>query len=178
VVAVVHADAGGRAESAPAINRDASLEGAHRLVRAAGERIGVLTMSARAAFGSVMSTPPPAPAQARPVDQPTDAVAAPAQTHASPAAPPDPAAAASIDEAGRYASQLVSQLSRYNLTASASAPVDADLQQKLAGQLEGARSAGAAPPSSSGAALGLFEEALGKMLGDGALDASVSVQPV
>jgi hypothetical protein len=217
VVAVVHADGGGRTgEPAQAFNRETALDLGHTLVRMAGERIGALTMSARAAFGNVMSTKPATPPVA--AAEPSAAVAqalkpeplvpaAPAviagpvngaASTAAPAAdirfntadvndarvdgtasaPAAPAAAASLEDAGRYASQLVSELSRYNLTATAAAPADQNLQAKLADQIEDARGTAAAQPAPGGSALGLFEEALGKMLGNGPIDASVSVQPV
>jgi hypothetical protein len=90
-----------------------------------------------------------------------------------------PAAPATLDDAGRYASQLVSEINRYSqVAAQAAAPVDQNLQDRLADQIEGARTLGTAPaPSAPASALGLFDEALGKMLGSDA-EASVVVRPV
>ena len=75
VVAVVHADGGARAgDAVAAFDRDTALDLGHTLVRMAGERIGALTMSARAAFGSVINM---APAETTPavVAPPTAAAA-------------------------------------------------------------------------------------------------------
>ncbi len=59
VVAVVHADGGaGAGDAVAAFDRERALDLGHTLVRMAGERIGALTMSARAAFGSVMNVAP------------------------------------------------------------------------------------------------------------------------
>ena len=74
-MAVVHADGGARAgDAVAAFDRDTALDLGHTLVRMAGERIGALTMSARAAFGSVINV---APAETTPavVAPPTTAAA-------------------------------------------------------------------------------------------------------
>jgi hypothetical protein len=188
VVAVVHADASPRNdETAAPFNREFALDLGHTLVRMAGERIAALTMSARAAFGSVMTgapvseTPATAVATATPSfngngshGNGTYGTAAAVLQHV-------PAAAAALGDAGRYASQLVSEINRYSQAAAPAAPVvDQHLQERLADQIEGARGAAAAPPSAPApaapaSALGLFDEALGKMLGNAA---SVAVRPV
>jgi hypothetical protein len=218
VVAVVHADGGGRSsEPAPAFDRETALDHGHTLVRMAGERIGALTMSARAAFGNVMNV---APAAVAAVIQPVPVAVAPlngtplngtplngaplngthsasapingAHTDSAPvngtrnnvahingaglngarqSAAPAPAAE---DEAGRFASQLVSEINRYNVVAAADAPAEPNLQERLAGQLEGARPAAPAAPAAS--ALGMFDEALGKMLGSA--EPAPAIQPV
>ena len=186
VVAVVHADAGGRNDGTAApFDKEAALNLGHTLVRMAGERIAALTMSARAAFGSVMT--------ATPVNE-TPMSAVPAATAPFNASHGNgsyggngaavlqhrPTAPAAVDEAGRYASQLVSEINRYSQAAASAAPVvDQNLQERLADQIEGARTVAVAPaPSAPASALGLFDEALGKMLGNGAREASVVVRPV
>jgi hypothetical protein len=185
VVAVVHADAGARNdETAAPFNSEAALNLGHTLVRMAGERIAALTMSARAAFGSVMTAAPvneaplgAVPTAAIPVNgsngNGTYGTGAAVLQHV-------PAAPAALDDAGRYASQLVSEINRYSQAAApAAAVVDQSLQERLAGQIEGARAVAVAPaPSAPASALGLFDEALGKMLGNGAHEASVVVRPV
>jgi hypothetical protein len=185
VVAVVHADAGARNdETAAPFNSEAALNLGHTLVRMAGERIAALTMSARAAFGSVMTA---APVNEAPLGAPPAATtpfngsngngtygtgaAVLQHVHAAPAA---------IDDAGRYAAQLVSEINRYGQAAApvAASGVDQNLQERLADQIEGARAVAVAPaPSAPASALGLFDEALGKMLG-GAREPSVLVRPV
>jgi hypothetical protein len=187
VVAVVHADAGARNdETAAPFNSEAALDLGHTLVRMAGERIAALTMSARAAFGSVMTAAPvneaplgAAPAAATPFNgsngNGTYGTGAAVLQHVPAAAP------TALDDAGRYASQLVSEINRYSQAAAAAATgggVDQNLQERLADQIEGARAVAVAPaPSAPASALGLFDEALGKMLG-GAREASVLVRPV
>jgi hypothetical protein len=181
VVAVVHADAGARNDDAAAsFDSDAALNLGHTLVRMAGERIAALTMSARAAFGSVMT--------AAPVNETSLSAAPPGAaflngsngngTYGSGAAVLQhvPAAPA-VDDASRYASQLVSEINRYSQAASAAAAgLDQNLHERLADQIEGARAVAIAPAASAPAsALGLFDEALGKMLGN---SASVAVRPV
>jgi hypothetical protein len=154
VVAVVHADGGGRnGDEAPAFDREAALEVSQRLVRSAGERLVVLTTSARTAFGNVISETPVTP----------DVV----ETAAEPARQADPP----LDDAGRYASQLVSEINRYKQPVVPEGPPDRNLHERLAGEIEGARDlhAGRAP-SVAGGALGVFDEALGKMLGNGDVD--------
>jgi hypothetical protein len=149
----------------------------------AGERIAALTMSARAAFGSVMTGAPAGEAPAH-AAAPATASFNGSQSHGmngSGAAVLQhvPAAAAALDDAGRYASQLMSEINRYSQAAAPAAPADQNLRERLADQIEGARTIGAAPaPSAPASALGLFDEALGKMLGNGARDASVVVRPV
>jgi hypothetical protein len=165
VVAVVHADGGGRGhEPAAEFDRETALDLSHTLVRMAGERIGALTLSARAAFGNVMSGTPAATPAAEPV-RVNAAVAAPA---AAPRPERVEPVAAAADDAGRFASQLVSELNRYNLT-TAAAPADSNLQDQLAGKIEGA---GSAPPPAAApaSALGMFDEALNKMLGNGSFE--------
>ena len=183
VVAVVHADAGARNdESAVPFNSEAALNLGHTLVRMAGERIAALTMSARAAFGSVIT--------AAPVNEAPLAATTPFNgsngngngTYGTGAAVLQhvPAAPAALDDAGRYAAQLVSEINRYSQAAApvAASGVDQNLQERLADQIEGARAVPVAPaPSAPASALGLFDEALGKMLG-GAREASVLVRPV
>jgi hypothetical protein len=187
VVAVVHADAGARnGDTAAPFNSEAALDLGHTLVRMAGERIAALTMSARAAFGSVMTAAPvneaplgAAPAAATPFNgsngNGTYGTGAAVLQHVPAAAP------TALDDAGRYASQLVSEINRYSQAAAAAATgggVDQNLQERLADQIEGARAVAVAPaPSSPASALGLFDEALGKMLG-GAREAAVVVRPV
>ncbi len=187
VVAVVHADAGARNdESAVPFNSEAALNLGHTLVRMAGERIAALTMSARAAFGSVMTA---APVNEAPLGAPP-AATTPFNgsngngngTYGTGAAVLQhvPAAPAALDDAGRYAAQLVSEINRYSQAAApvAASGVDQSLQERLADQIEGARAVPVAPaPSAPASALGLFDEALGKMLG-GAREASVLVRPV
>jgi hypothetical protein len=189
VVAVVHADDGVRSgDPAAAFDRDTALDLGHTLVRMAGDRIGALTMSARAAFGSVMNVAPAdttpavvapvtsAPASVTPIDI-NGAGLNGTHVNGSLAAPPvavvpETAAAAvpaSPDAAVLVASQLVSEINRYN-QAAAGAPADERLQERLAGQIEGARTQAVAPAAPAASALGLFDEALGKMLGNGALD--------
>jgi len=185
VVAVVHADAGARNdETAAPFNSEAALNLGHTLVRMAGERIAALTMSARAAFGSVMTAAPvneaqlgAPPAATTPFNgsngNGTYGTGAAVLQHV-------PAAPAALDDAGRYAAQLVSEINRYGQAAApvAASGVDQSLQERLADQIEGARAVAVAPaPSAPASALGLFDEALGKMLG-GALEASVLVRPV
>ena len=188
VVAVVHADAGGH-NAETAFDREAALDLGHTLVRLAGERIAALTMSARAAFGSVMTGAPvnevpvaAAPVLATPVND------AHVNRTLNGASTPQhiPAAAAVSDntDAGRYASQLVAEINRYSqaaaVAATQAAPVvlDQSLQGRLADQIEGAHALAPAPPSAQASALGLFDEALGKMLGNGGREASVVGQPV
>jgi hypothetical protein len=174
-VAVVHADGGGRTGEAPAFDRETALDLAHTLVRMGGERIGALTMSARAAFGNVMNVTPAEPAPVVPVDA-TRADGTANGTHVN----GSHASAASVnvvptveeDAAGRYAAQLVSEINRY---AQAAAPADHTLQERLAGQIEGATAAPpaqapAAAPAAPASALGLFDEALSKMLANGGLE--------
>jgi hypothetical protein len=187
VVAVVHADAGARNDETTApFNSEAALTLGHTLVRMAGERIAALTMSARAAFGSVMTAAPvnEAPLGAPPAgttpfngsngnSNATYGTGAAVLQHV-------PAAPAALDDAGRYAAQLVSEINRYSQAAApvAASGVDQNLQERLADQIEGARAVAVAPaPSAPASALGLFDEALGKMLG-GAREASVLVRPV
>jgi hypothetical protein len=184
VVAVVHADAGARnGDTAAPFNSEAALDLGHTLVRMAGERIAALTMSARAAFGSVMTAAPvneaplgAAPAATTPFNgsngNGTYGTGAAVLQHVA-------AAPAALDDAGRYASQLVSEINRYSQAAASAATgggggVDQNLQERLADQIEGARAV--APATSAPAsALGLFDEALGKMLG-GAREASSFVR--
>ncbi len=187
VVAVVHADGGAPSgDTAAAFDRATALDLGHTLVRMAGERIGALTMSARAAFGSVMNVAPAdtTPAVAAPVTNAPSNVTPininsarvnGAHVNGSHAAAqvamvPEPAAAAIPDAAVLVASQLISEINRYSQAATA-APADERLQERLAGQIEGARTQAAAPaePAAS-SALGLFDEALSKMLGNSALD--------
>jgi hypothetical protein len=164
VVAVVHADSGSRGSKVSTeFDRETALDLSHTLVRMAGERIGALTLSARAAFGNVMSVAPAASPTIEPVringaGVLTAPSAAPQFDRAEPAAK-------AADDAGRVASQLVSELNRYNLT-TAAAPADPNLQDQLAGKIEGASSSGqaAAAPASP---LGMFDDALNKMLGTG-----------
>jgi hypothetical protein len=113
----------------------------------------VLTTSARTAFGSVISETPATP-------DVVDTAAEPARQ----AGPP-------LEDAGRYASQLVSEINRYKQSVVPEGPPDRHLHERLAGEIEGARDlhAGLAP-SVAGGALGVFDEALGKMLGDGNVD--------
>jgi hypothetical protein len=185
-VAVVHADGGARSgDPVAAFDRDTALDLSHTLVRMAGERIGALTMSARAAFGSVVNVAPAdtTPEVASPVTN-TPANVTPINIHSarvngthvngSHAAPqvavvPETAAAPIPDAAVLVASQLISELNRYGQAATA-APTDDRLQERLAGQIEGARTQAPAPAEPAASALGLFDEALGKMLGNGALD--------
>jgi hypothetical protein len=183
VVAVVHADGGARNETAAPFNSEAALNLGHTLVRMAGERIAALTMSARAAFGSVMTAAPvnetplgAMPAATMPFNgsnrNGTYGTGAAVLQHV-------PAATAAIDDAGRYASQLVSEINRYSQAPAAATGVDQNLQERLADQIEGARAVAVAPaPSAPGSALGLFDEALGKMLGNGVREASALVRPV
>jgi hypothetical protein len=186
VVAVVHADGGAPSgDPVAAFDRDTALDLGHTLVRMAGERIGALTMSARAAFGNVMNV---APADTTPEVAPmvtsTPAHVTPINIHSarvngthvngSHTAPqvavvPETAAAAIPDAAVLVASQLISELNRYGQAATAP-PADERLQERLAGQIEGARTQAPAPAEPAASALGLFDEALGKMLGNGALD--------
>ena len=186
VVAVVHADGGARAgDPAAAFDRETALDLGHTLVRMAGERIGALTMSARAAFGSVMNV---APADATPAVAPP-VTSTPSNvtninsarvngthvngSHAAPqvaTVPETAAAATSQDAAVLVASHLISSINRYSQAATA-APGDEHLQERLAGQIEGARTQAAAPAEPAAAsALGLFDEALSKMLGNSALE--------
>ena len=187
IVAVVHADGGAPSgDPVAAFDRDTALDLGHTLVRMAGERIGALTMSARAAFGSVMNVAPAdtTPAVAAPVTNapanvtPIDINSARVNgthvngSHAAPqlAAVPETAVAASTaDAAVLVASQLISEINRYSQAASA-APADERLQERLAGQIEGARTQTPAPVEPAPSALGLFDEALSKMLGNSALD--------
>lgn len=189
VVAVVHADAGGH-KGETAFDREAALDLGHTLVRLAGERIAALTMSARAAFGNVMSG---APLHDAPVS-PSAVLVTPVndshvdRTHNGAAAPQlVPAAVTASDngDAGRYASQLVAEINRYSQAAAvvtaevAPAVADQNLQGRLADQIEGAHALAPAPaPSAQVSALGLFDEALGKMLGNGGREASVVGQRV
>jgi hypothetical protein len=184
VVAVVHADGGARSgEPAAAFDRETALDLGHTLVRMAGERIGALTMSARAAFGSVMNV---APADSAPVSvTPADVNGARVNgtsvngSHAGPRVDVAPKAAIDgPDPAGLVASQLVSEINRYSQAAATAAPVDG-LRERLAGQIDGARTQAAPAEPATGTALGLFDEALGKMLGNGALEqASVPIPSI
>ena len=187
VVAVVHADGGARTgDPVAAFDRETALDLGHTLVRMAGERIGALTMSARAAFGSVMNVAPAdaAPAVAPPVTSTASNVTNinsarvnGTNVNGSHAAAPQvalvpetAAAAGSQDAAVLVASHLISEINRYSQAATA-APGDERLQERLAGQIEGARAQAAAPAEPAAAsALGLFDEALSKMLGNSALD--------
>jgi hypothetical protein len=184
VVAVVHADGGGRnGEQAPALDRKAALEISEELVRRAGVRLTALTTSAQTAFGNVLSETPAteAPATAVAPVAPATPVAtvAPIAT-VTPVTPETPAAAlptASQDDAGRYASQLAFEMNRYKQPAAAQ-PLDFNLQERLAVEIEGSRHFQAAPaPSVAGNALGMFDEALGKMLGNDGLDAGGPSEP-
>ena len=175
VVAVVHADGGARSGETVAFDRETALDLGHTLVRRAGERIGALTMSARAAFGNVMNV---APADTAPVSvAPADIGARINGTtvngsHTGPRVDVASQAAAidGLDTAGLVASQLVSEINRYSQAAATAAPVDG-LRERLAGQIDGARTQAAAPAEpAAGTALGLFDEALSKMLGNGALE--------
>jgi hypothetical protein len=189
VVAVVHADAGGH-NGETSFDREAALDLGHTLVRLAGERIAALTMSARAAFGNVISGAPmhdaavsPAPVLTTPVND-----SHVNRTHNGAAAPQlVPAAVTAPDngDAGRYASQLVAEINRYSQAAAAAtaqaapAVADQNLQGRLADQIEDAHALAPAPaPSAQVSALGLFDEALGKMLGNGGREASVVGQRV
>jgi hypothetical protein len=184
VVAVVHADAGARNDDTAApFDREAALSLGHTLVRMAGERIAALTMSARAAFGNVITGAPvnETPASAAPVSTtPFNGSHVNGHGHGAAVLPHVPVAPATLDDAGRYASQLVSEINRYSQAAApAATPVDQSLQDRLTDQIEGAGTLGTAPaPSAPASALGLFDEALGKMLGSGAREASVVVRPV
>jgi hypothetical protein len=186
VVAVVHADAGARNDQTAApFNSEAALNLGHTLVRMAGERIAALTMSARAAFGSVMTS---APVNEAPLGR-APAVTTPfngsngngAYGTGAAVLQHVPAVPAAPDDAGRYASQLVSEINRYSQAAAAATGggVDQNLHERLADQIGGARAvAVATAPSAPASALGLFDEALGKMLGTGAREASAVVRPV
>jgi hypothetical protein len=184
VVAVVHADGGARAgDPVAAFDRETALDLGHTVVRMAGERIGALTMSARAAFGSVMNVAPadatPAPPVTNTPSNVTNINSARVNgthvngSHAAPQValvPETAAAATSQDAAVLVASHLISEINRYSQAATA-APGDERLQERLAGQIEGARTQAAAPAEPAAAsALGLFDEALSKMLGNSALD--------
>jgi hypothetical protein len=184
VVAVVHADGGARSdEQVAAFDRETALDLGHTLVRMAGERIGALTMSARAAFGSVMSVAPAdiPPASVAPADLNGARVNGTSVngSHAGPRVDVAPQAAAigGLDTAGLVASQLVSEINRYSQAAATAAPVDG-LRERLAGQIDGARTPAAAPAEpAAGAALGLFDEALSKMLGNGELEQASAAIP-
>ena len=90
---------------------------------------------------------------------------------------PQAAAIDGLDAAGLVASQLVSEINRYSQAAATAAPVDG-LQERLAGQIEGARTQAAAPAEpAAGSALGLFDEALSKMLGNSALEQAPAAIP-
>ena len=165
VVAVVHADGGGRSgEQAPVLDREAALEISHELVRRAGVRLTALTTSAQTAFGNVLSVTPAA--NDTPAASKTPAVIE------TPAAPAAALSTASQEDAGRYASQIVSEINRYQQPAVAAQSPDPNLHERLAVDIEGSRNVHAVQaPAAAGAALGVFDEALGKMLGNDGLDA-------
>ena len=158
VVAVVHADGGARAgDAVAAFDRDTALDLGHTLVRMAGERIGALTMSARAAFGSVINVAPAettpavvAPPTAAAADMPPVAVTEAhvngtyvdaSHVNGSEAEPqivvvPETTAAVAIpDAAVLLASHYISRYS----PAMTGAPGAEHLQERLAGQIAVAR---------------------------------------
>jgi hypothetical protein len=170
VVAVVHADGGGRGQEVAAeFNRETALDLSHTLVRMAGERIGALTLSARAAFGNVMSGTPASTSATEPVRVNGAAAVAAAPAAAPQPEPVEPASAVVVDDTARFASQLVSELNRYNLT-NAAEPADPNLQNQLAGKIEGAGASDGQAPAQPASALGMFDEALNKMLGNGSFE--------
>ena len=155
VVAVVHADGGARQdETGGAFDRETALDLGHTLVRMAGERIGALTMSARAAFGNVMSVgagrhdagqrarrrPRQRRARQRHARQRftrrgrrstwSRRRLRPSTTRTPRASSPRSSFRKSIATARRPPT---------------AAPADASLQERLAGQIEGARTQAAAP---------------------------------
>jgi hypothetical protein len=169
VVAVVHADAGGRnGVQAQAFDREAAVAISQEVIRRAGLRLTSLTTSARAAFGNVMNDTPPAASQspaAVAISKP------PAAISVTPAAAEAVRPTASQEDAGRYASQIVSELNRYKQPAAITPAPDQHLQERLASEIEGSRSLDAVPaPSGPTTALGMFDEALGKMLGNEGLE--------
>jgi hypothetical protein len=82
----------------------------------------------------------------------------------TPTAPASFLPTASQEDAGRYASQLVSEINRYKQPAAATSAPDHSLRERLAGEIEGSHSLDAVPAPSASSALGMFDEALGKML--------------
>jgi hypothetical protein len=75
-------------------------------------------------------------------------------------------ASAHVD-AGRYASQLISEINRYKQPETTAPAAEPGFQDRLAGEIQGSADvlAGLAPPPET-TALGVFDEALGKMLGN------------
>jgi hypothetical protein len=192
VVAVVHADAGGRnGVEAPPFDREAALEISRELVRRGGVRLTALTTSARAAFGNVMGETPaavvvsetsaaisvtPAAINVAPAAisvAPAAINVAPAAVRETPTVPDAVSPTASQEDAGRYASQLISEINRYKQPAATTPAPDHSLQERLAGEIEGSRSLDAVPaPTGASTALGVFDDALGKMLGNDGLKTS------
>jgi hypothetical protein len=185
VVAVVHADAGGRnGEQAAAFDRDTALEISRELIRRGGLRLTALTTSVRAAFGNVMGETPAAISETpaavvisetpATISVPAAAVViseTPAAISATPTASDAVGPTASQEDAGRYASQLVSEINRYKQPAATTQAPDQHLQERLTGEIEGSRSLDAVPaPSAASTALGMFDEAMGKMLGNDGLE--------
>ena len=145
VVAVVHADGGARnGEPTQAFDRETALDLGHTLVRMAGERIGALTLSARAAFGNVMNDTPANGARVN-GSQVKAAQSTPVHVVA-------PTAAAAVDpgDAGRYASQLVSEINRYSQAAATVATPRPPIRTCRNGSRNGSKSQPRPPCGGSG----------------------------
>jgi hypothetical protein len=72
----------------------------------------------------------------------------------------------------------VSEINRYKQPAVVTQLPDRNLQERLAVEIEDSRNVPAAhAPSAAGTALGVFDEALGKMLGNEGLDAGAKPEP-
>jgi hypothetical protein len=158
VVAVVHADGGGRnGEEAREFDREVALDVSRNLIHRAGERLTVLMTSARTAFGNVIAETPATSITTAPPVKPVRQEEARLEAHGETA------------DARRYASQLVSEISRYKQPAAPAEVPDRTLQERLASEIEGRRDQPAGHEQ-AGTALGVFDEALGKMLGNGDRD--------
>jgi hypothetical protein len=156
VVAVVHADAGERAEAAPAsFDRGAALKVSDTLIRDASRRLSALTASAELAFGELMG-------DVRPTATAPDARAA----SAKPA--PQEDHQLSVDDARRYARLLASEIKRYNDANILAGLPDHNLHERLKGEIARCRSlyTRRVPPEAAEAS-NCFDEALFEMLGGG-----------
>ena len=80
-------------------------------------------------------------------------------------------------DAGRFASQLAAEINRYKQPAAAAQLADLGLAQRLAGDIEESHGLQPGPaPAAATTGLGMFDEALGKMLGNA--DGREATQPL